>query len=146
MIGQCILKMKEMMQNNIQSWSLIGKYWLAKKNFKYGKNSLRVTCTRDNGVEEIKLKHCFLNSTVTLRLAYLIHELETDPVELQNFIEATDQDSKSLNNKSFVLDTNYTKAGMHVLIQDTTKDMTFKRNISNHGGTKWISCNARLKD
>lgn len=93
-----------------------------------------------------KVETLFFEFNSDFTTSIFIRELETDPEELQNFIETTDQDCKSLNNKNLVLDTNYTKAGMHFLIQNITKDMTFKRNISSHGDTKWISCNTKLKD
>ena len=114
--------------------------------FQYGLTPLKLVCTRTNHVDEIMWKNETPNSAMFVRPVYLIREMETDPELLQEVIKTTDQARDSLNNDGMVVEFNSSNVDMNLFIQDTMKDMKFKRNISGLKGAKCILCHSKQVD
>ena len=114
--------------------------------FQYGLTPLKLICTRNTGVKEIMWENHSPNSAMAVRPIYLIRESETDPELLEEVIKTTDQAREKLNNETLVLELNSKKVDMHFYIQDTMKDLKFKRNISGLKGAKCILCNTKAED
>ena len=114
--------------------------------FQYGLTPLKLVCTRDTGVKEIMWENRSPNSAMAVRPLYLIRELETDPELLEEVIKTTDQAREHLNNESIMLDLYSIKVDIYFFIQDTMKDLKFKRTISGLKGAKCILCNTKAED
>ena len=101
--------------------------------FQYGIIPLKLTAASDTTEEEILWSNSVPNSARSLRPVYLIREIET---------EETDEARKYLNTNGTMID----DICVSVNINDSMKDLKFKRYISGLGGTAYILCKSKVED
>ena len=130
-------------QTTMKSKSMID----SKENiFQYSITPLSLTCTRQSGLQVVMWKNHAPNSARTLRPIFLIREAESNEELLQLVIKSTDSARNKLNEEGLCSSFENKKLDINIFIQDTMKDLKFKRKISGLGGADCILCESKTVD
>ena len=113
--------------------------------FQYGIIPLKLM-TKVEGEEEVAWKNPAPNSARSLRPAYLIREVETDPDLLQLVLKDTDHARNHINQNGIDLAVGGEIVHVSCNIEDTMKDLKFKKSISGLGGANCILCKSKVND
>lgn len=114
--------------------------------FQYGITPLQLSHHAKDGTTQILWKNHAPNSARSLRPIYLIRETETDEDLLDLVVKSTDAARDKLNEDGICCIVNDQAIDINIFIQDTMKDLKFKRKISGLGGASCILCESKTVD
>lgn len=114
--------------------------------FQYSMTILKFSCTRNDGQVVVMWENPSPNSAKCVRPVYLIREKETDDELLNLVIPSTDQARDNLNANGMTIHKNGRSIFVSLKIQDTMKDLKFKRDISGLKGADCILCETKTED